>query len=94
MKFFLIDESTKASQTLMEKLAREPKNGAIIPLTEEEFELSRTMMEIVVPENQLQEVKPGASYLILVDPDKVHLDDLRDAAIKLEIRLGIARIAD
>lgn len=89
MKFFLVEEDNPACKSLCEKLSEQAKNGAVIALTDEEFELSKHMTEIVVPDHGLIQVNPGESYLAIVDFDKVDAGGLLSAAEYLQISIAI-----
>lgn len=99
MKFFLVESCSddteaykKASQSLCRKLAEQTKHGAIISLNREEFEISKRMIEVILPESDgvLTQVEPGKSYLALID-QTVSIDDIEAAADFLQIHIGIVR---
>lgn len=81
----------EAANTLTEKLSKQSREGAIIKLTTDEFELMRKAHVVGLGtksggEVELIEVKPGASYIAVLS-DKVNIEDFNHATKRIGARI-------
>lgn len=94
MKFYM-HKDTPEARSLAKKMADFSKPGAIIMLTDEEWKAyEEQMVEVEVPGPTLTEVKPGSSYIMFVDLDKVCQQALEMAAKSLDINIEIVGIKE
>lgn len=96
--FFLVNEENEHAMSLMLKLARDAKEGALIPCSKKELDSFNGGDFQAIQLNQegsnLIEVDDCKSYLLFVNDDTTCLDDVMSAIKMLDLSVGIIRTAD
>lgn len=92
---FLVDETTAAAQSLIQKLSEQSKPGAIIPLTSEEMDVYQSsdfeVLSIGEENSNIIEIDPEKSYVFMCDPANTVIQDVINITHRLGAKIAIVR---
>lgn len=76
---FFICRDDEVSLSVAKKFAREAKPGAMIPLTNEEFDAYRDFELVSTMESgkELIEIKPDTMYMMIINAAETNIDDIK-----------------